>query len=63
MTRIIITVIAVAVAAGAFPAQAHQVVNQMAAWLGDITNTVTPGQQTALIILALLFVFVNIKSK
>lgn len=54
MTRIIMIAAALAIAAGAFPTQAHATIDQMAVWLGAITKTITPGQQIALIIFAIL---------
>lgn len=59
MTRIIMSAAALAVAAGAFPAQAHTIIDQMATWLGAVTQTITPGQQMALIIVAILFALLS----
>ena len=59
MNRIILIVIAVAVVAGAFPTQAYQVVDQMNAWLNSAMKILTPSQQMAIIIGALLFVLVS----
>lgn len=59
MNRILIIGAAIAVAAGAFPTQAHTIIDQMATWLGAITKTITPGQQMALVIVAVLFVLMS----
>lgn len=61
MGRIIIIVAAVAVAAAAFPDQAQQALDVVATWLGSITSMVTPRQQMALVIIALLFAWYNSK--
>lgn len=61
MTRIIIIAAAIAVAAGAFPTQAHATIDQMAAWLGATTQTITPGQQIGLIIVAILLALMSRK--
>lgn len=61
MNRIIIIAAALAVAAGAFPTQAHATVDQIAIWLGAITQTITPGQQIGLIIVAILLALMSRK--
>ncbi|MGD9725203.1 MAG: hypothetical protein AB7R40_22490 [Nitrospiraceae bacterium] len=48
---IILTVAAVAILAGAYPTQAHAVIDQLSIWLEIITSTVGPGQQTAILVI------------
>lgn len=55
--RIILIIGAAFIVAGAYPTQAHQLINQMALWLGNITTTITPTQQTAIIIVIVVLLF------
>jgi len=56
MQRIItLTIAAVAILAGAYPTTAHAVIDQLATWLGVVTDLVGPGQQTAILIIVGLF--------
>jgi hypothetical protein len=52
MTKIVIIAGAMIVLAGAFPGEAMRVVSQVSIWLDTVTAAVTPGQQTALLIVA-----------
>ncbi len=54
MNRITIIVLAVLVVAGAFPQQSTQLIAQISTWLNTITLLITPGQQTALLLLAVI---------
>lgn len=57
MNRIILIIGAALIVAGAYPIQAHQLINQMSLWLGNITTTITPTQQTAIIIVIVALLF------
>lgn len=57
MNRIILIIGAALIVAGAYPTQAHQLITQMALWLGNITTNITPTQQTAIIIVIVALLF------
>lgn len=58
----IILVAAILILAGAFPVQAHQIIDYAAGWLHTITTTITPGQQTAVLIAVVLAVLFSVKN-
>lgn len=55
MNKLIIIAVALIILAGAFPTEAYAVIAWASALLSQITGMVTPGQQTAIIIIAVLF--------
>jgi hypothetical protein len=52
MNRILLIAGALVILAGAFPAEAVQVIAWSSQTISTITSSVTPGQQTALLIVA-----------
>lgn len=54
MQRIVLIAGALVILASAFPAQAHRAIEQISLWLDTITPMVSPGQQTILLIVAIL---------
>ena len=59
MNRIFIIIAAVFVVAGAFPAQSHTVIDQVGKWLDSFANTLTPGQQLAVIVVVICLLLVG----
>jgi hypothetical protein len=52
MNKLTITIAALIILAGAFPAEAVQVIAWSSQMISTITSSVTPGQQMALLIVA-----------
>lgn len=63
MNRLTITAAALVILAGAFPDEAMQIVAWSSATLGNITGMVSPGQQMAIVVAAVLLVLVGMNSK
>lgn len=63
MNRILLIAGAMLILAGAFPKEATAVIAWSSATLGDITGMVTPGQQTAIVIVAVLLALVGMNNK
>ncbi len=59
MNHFIVTILAVIILAGAFPDQAHSAVNLAATWTATVTNTVEPGQLTAIVLAIVLILVVG----
>lgn len=57
MNREVTIVGAVVVTACAFPAEAHQLIDRGSLLLRSLTGALAPWQQTALVVVSLLFVF------
>lgn len=55
MNKLIITGLAIIILAGAFPTQAQALIALSSGILADITTIITPGQQTALLVIVGLF--------
>lgn len=63
MNKLILMGAALVILAGAFPDQASTIIAWSSRTLGDITGMVSPGQQTAIVIVAVLLALVGINSK
>lgn len=61
--RILLIAGAGVVLAGAFPKEATALIAWSSATLGNITGMVTPGQQTAIVIAAVLLALVGMNGK
>lgn len=63
MSKILTIAGALIILAGAFPKEATAVIAWSSRTLGDITGMVTPGQQTAIVIVAVLLALVGMNGK
>lgn len=63
MIRIVLIVAAVTIVAGAFPAQSHQIIDAASQWLTRTTDMITPGQQVAVMLIALLLALAGVGSR
>lgn len=63
MNKLTITITALVILAGAFPDEAMQIVTWSSATLGNVTGMVSPGQQMAVVVAAVLLVLVGMNSK
>lgn len=63
MNRILLIAGALVILAGAFPVEASAVIAWSSETLGNITGMVTPGQQAAIVIVAVLLALVGMNGK
>lgn len=63
MNRILLIAGALVILAGAFPKESTASIAWSSRTLGDITGMVTPGQQTAIVIVAVLLALVGMNGK
>lgn len=63
MNRILLIAGAMVILAGAFPVESAAVIAWSSQTLGSITGMVTPGQQTAIVVVAVLLALVGMNGK
>lgn len=63
MNRLFLIVAALVVLAGAFPGESAAIIAWSSQTLGSITGMVTPGQQTAIVVVAVILALAGISGK